>query len=539
MRPTPPVDSAGQSRNRGLRLHPQVAAGWSRRIVASGRVLAVGLCSLFIACASAVAATAPASTIPLPSADPFYAWAGSLKHVKPGTVLRSRPVTLPGATFSVPTTASQVLYRTSGELGQPTVTVATIVHPLGSTKIVSYQMAYDALGAQCDPSYTLRGGDSTATSNGYEMTLFVTKYVDAGDTVVIPDYEGEHLDYVAGQEEGYDTLDGITAAEKALKLPAATRVGMVGYSGGAIATPFAGELASKYAPRLNIVGEAEGGVLVDIEHNLGYVNGTKDWSGAVPAALIALGRAFGITNTRQYESAYGQQVANQVKHECIVNFLGAYPGLKIAMLVKPPFANIYSVPEITKIANRLIMGRARTPKWPVFIATGNADGTGDGVMIAGDEEALAHTYCSRGTPVEFSEYQGESHMVAVIPFEARAFTLLSSELNGDKVANGCSAIRRGNSLAPLPVPSVRLSLLRTGQHRVTIRASTNGVTIKALVIRLRRGGKVISTRSVAQLTARKRTLVLHTSGTRLSAGRYSLTVTQAGATVWHHRLTIG
>lgn len=501
--------------------------------------LAVGLCLLSLAGPPARAAATPAGTPPLPAADSFYRWTKSLKHVAPGTVLRSRPITLVGVTFTVPVAARQVLYRTTGQLGQPTVTVATIIHPPGSTKLVSYQMAYDALGAQCDPSYTSRGGDSTPTSNGLEMTSFITRYVNAGDTVVISDYEGKHLDYVAGQEEGYNTLDGIKAAERALKLPASTPVGMVGYSGGAIATDFAGELATKYAPQLHIVGEAEGGVLVDMEHNLRYVNGTRDWSGAIPAVLVALGRAFGVTNTRNYESAYGKRVAREVKDECIVNFLGAYPGLTIDKLVKPPFANIFSVPQITRIANRLIMGRTGTPKWPVFIATGNADGTGDGVMIARDEEALAHTYCKRGTPVQFTEYTGQNHMAAVFPFSDRAFTLLSDGLAGHKVANGCRSIGHGNSLAPLRVPTVKLRVLGTGRHQIRVRAATNGVTMKALVLELRRGRRLIATRRLAKLTAHKRTLVLRAHGKTVRRGRYTLSVTQADAPVAHRRFRVG
>ncbi len=49
---------------------------------------------------------------------------------------------------------------------------------------------------------------------------------------------------------------------------------MVGYSGGSIATEFASELAPKYAPELNIVGVAEGGIPVDFAHNLTYINGS-------------------------------------------------------------------------------------------------------------------------------------------------------------------------------------------------------------------------------------------------------------------------
>jgi len=39
--------------------------------------------------------------------------------------------------------------------------VTTVVKPLLTigTRIIAYQTAYDALGPECDPSYTLQGGN--------------------------------------------------------------------------------------------------------------------------------------------------------------------------------------------------------------------------------------------------------------------------------------------------------------------------------------------------------------------------------------------
>ncbi len=420
------------------------------------RVLTIGLaCGLAALSLAGAAQGAPT----LPTNDPFYSYSGSLSPIAPGTVLRTRSVSIQDAGLSVPLSATQVLYRTTGELGQPTVTVATIIRPVTGTllptKLVSYQTAYDALGPVCDPSYTLQGGNPGYTTAVAEEQL-IAAYVAAGDAVVVPDYEGVHLDWGAGQESGYGTLDGIRAAERSLGLSASsTPVAMVGYSGGSIATEFASELAPSYARELNIVGVAEGGVPVDFAHNLNYIDGSQGWSGVIPAVLVGVGRAFGI-NIGQYESAYGQKVAAQVANECINNFFGNYPGLRVQQLVKPAYTNILGVPLIAGITNHLIMGTAGTPTGPLFIGVGNADGTGDGVMVASDVEALAHGYCQRGVSVQFNAYKGDDHTAAAIPFEEGALTFLTQRLNGLSVANGCSSIGTGNSLAPLPVPSLKL-----------------------------------------------------------------------------------
>jgi pimeloyl-ACP methyl ester carboxylesterase len=418
------------------------------------RALAVPACALALVVSGTTAAQA-SGPVP-PSKDPFYTYTGKkpLGQIAPGTVLKQRKVTLDISSLKVPYSAEQVLYRTTGELGQPTVTVTTIIRPRTSTlglKIVSYQMAYDALGSQCDPSYTLRGGNPGDLSSVEEAAI-PALYVTAGYTVTVPDYEGTSLEFGAGQESGYGTLDGIRATESYLHAPASTPVGMVGYSGGSIATEWASELAPSYAARLHLIGAASGGVPVDFAHNLLYINGDKDWSGVMPAILLSLGHAFRV-NINRYLNAYGKKIIRQVAGECIDSFYGAYPGLTYQQVVKPRYRDIFQIPVLVRILNYLIMGTAPGhPEEPLLLGNGNADGTGDGVMIAGDVEGLAHEYCTQHVPVTFDEYKGLTHVEAVVPFEEDAYTFLSDLFAGDPAHNGCGSIGPGNPLTPLPNP---------------------------------------------------------------------------------------
>jgi pimeloyl-ACP methyl ester carboxylesterase len=418
------------------------------------RALAVPGCALALVASGTTAAQA-SGPVP-PSKDPFYTYTGSkpLSQIAPGTVLKRRKVTLDISDLTVPYAAEQVLYRTTGELGQPTVTVTTIIKPLTSTlgmKIVSYQMAYDALGSQCDPSYTLRGGNPSDVSSQEEALIMAT-YVTAGYTVTVPDYEGTGLQWGAGQESGYGTLDGIRATESYLHAPASTPVGILGYSGGSIATEWASELAPGYAAGLHIIGAASGGVPVDFAHNLRYINGDKDWAGVIPAVLLSLSHAFRVSISR-YLSAYGTKIVRQVAGECIDSFYGAYPGLTYQKLVKPQYRDIFQIPVLVRILNHLIMGTAPGhPEEPLLLGNGNADGTGDGIMIAGDVEGLAHEYCTQHVPVTFDEYKGLTHVEAVVPFESDAYTFLSDLFAGHRAHNGCGSIGPGNPLTPLPIP---------------------------------------------------------------------------------------
>jgi len=418
-------------------------------------VVAAALCAMSALMAGTPAAAA--ATPVQPSQDPFYTYTGSapLSQIAPGTVLKERRVSLSVDGLTVPVSTEQVLYRTTGELGQPTVTVTTIIKPLLSligTKIVAYQTAYDALGSECDPSYTLQGGNSS-DSTAQEEELAISAYVLAGFTVTVPDYEGTNLDWGAGQESGYGTLDAIRATESYLGVSSSTKAGMVGYSGGAIATEWASELAPSYAPELHIIGAAAGGVPVDFAHNLTYINGDNDWSGVIPAVLVSLGRAFGVSIT-PYLSSYGEQLTSQVSGECIASFASAYPGLTVQQLLLPQYSSPFDIPVLASILNHLIMGTSGgTPGEPLLLGVGDSDGTGDGIMIDGDVEALAHEYCQRGVPVTFTVYPGLPHSDAAVPFEAQSLTFLEGQFNGLPAPNGCASIGQGNSLAPLPPPA--------------------------------------------------------------------------------------
>lgn len=470
-------------------------------------------------------ATAAGAAPQLPSQDPFYTYSGSLADVAPGTVLKTRAITMSEVGLTAPFSASQALYRTTGELGQPTMTVATIIKPLlpAPTRIVSYQTAYDGLGSKCDPSFTLQGGSSGDSTSSAEEQLIMA-YVAAGDTVVVPDYEGVDLEWGAGQASGYGTLDGIRAAEHVLGLSASgTPVAVVGYSGGSIATEFASELQPAYAPRLDLVGAAEGGIPVDFAHNLSYINGSQGWSGVIPAVLVGIGRAFKL-DIAKYASAYGIKVARQVQDECINSFFGNYPGLTIQKLLKRRYQNFLAIPQIARITNHLEMTTSGTPNGPLLVGVGNSDGTGDGVMIARDVQELAHTYCQRGVSVQFKEYDGQDHTGAAIQFLPAAVAWVTERLSGVPATNGCGSIAAGNSLAPLPVLE-----LRVRHGAIALRTSSG--TLTDLVVRLRQGRRT------------GRTLVRRVTGTwrgvtHAPSGRSTLTVTQHGTTLVRRGLRV-
>ena len=414
------------------------------------------------------AAAAP----PPPSQDSFYAYSGAtpLREIPAGTVLKSRRVLYHVLGVPVPVFVVQLLYRTVNAQGQPAVDVTSVIKPpvsTGSPKVVAYGSFYDSLNPSDEPSYQIAGGVTLGGLIPDAETLFVAPLLLGGDTVVVDDTEGEHADFAAGIEYGTDTLDAIRATFNSpiTGVPGDAKVALLGYSGGAIATEWASELAPTYAPDVNrrLVGAAMGGVFVDPLHNLPYVSGSKVWSGVMPAALVGLARAYGI-DLDSYLSAYGQQVAQKMQDASIVNVLGQYPELTFAELVKPQFADPESIPPLLQIGNDLIMGSHGTPTTPLLIAQGAGGflagtppggpgiGPGDGVMVTGDVRTLAREYCDRGDPVQYNEYDLLGHTLTAAVWAPEAVGWIGGRFAGTAAPQDCSQIPAGNPLTPETAP---------------------------------------------------------------------------------------
>ena len=390
------------------------------------------LCATALALVGLSSASSAAPTIPPPSRDAFYRYSGPLTEIPPGTPLRKRAVTLGAMTTATPLPAQQILYRTTDATGHPALSVTTVVLPATGTtapRVVGYLSFYDALGSQCDPSYTLRGGDPGAANQdtaGAEQAVLYSLHAE-GYIVTVPDTENETLDFGAGTVYGLSSLAAIKATLAVLKLDRSTPVGLMGYSGGSIAADFASELAPRYAPQLNLVGVAEGGMPANFEHILRYVDGTPHWSSVMPAALLGGARAYHV-DLSPYLSDFGKKVLAADKGKCIAEFVGS---VRVKQLLKPQYGDIARVPVFKRLLDRLVMGSIPGhPAGPLLMVAGNLDGTGDGVTIAADQKALAAEYCSQGVPVAFEEVPHGEHTQVGAAFMPQAMAFLASRFAG-------------------------------------------------------------------------------------------------------------
>jgi hypothetical protein len=454
--------------------------GRARRVLTPFAAVLIAFAALAgIATSSAHASTSSCTVAAAPTTGPattdsFYRYTGStsLCSIAPGTVLKTRTVAWHVVSIPLPITVVQLLYRTTNAQGQADTNVTSVLLPPGgvipSTRLIGYGSYYDSLNPQDEPSVTFAGAPY---SSGTELTTIettdLTPLLLAGYTVSVADTEGQTADFAAGPEYGYTTLDGIRAAlnSTATNVSSSAKVALIGYSGGAIATSWGAQEAPSYAPDVErrLVGASMGGLLVDPDHNLHYIEGSSTWAGVMPMAIVGIARAYQISFS-QYLSANGNAVIAAMQNDNINQAESNYAGITWSDIAAAKYPEPEDVAPLVTIANRLILGRAGLPRVPEFIAQGTGgtqDGTnpsptygaGDGVMLAGDVRSYAREVCASGDPVEYQEFADLNHEETEVPWLTETLPWLTTRFAGTPAPQDCATIAPGNSLAPVKLGS--------------------------------------------------------------------------------------
>ena len=106
-------------------------------------------------------------------------------------------------------------------------------------------------------------------------------------------------------------------------------------------------------------------------------------------------------------------------------------------MVRAPYTSLLDVPSVSAAIADNVMGTGGTPRVPVLLAVGNADGKGDGVMVTRDVAGLARKYCNRGVAVTYAQYNGMSHSEAFMPFQADTARFLTERFAGAPKTSTC------------------------------------------------------------------------------------------------------
>ncbi len=374
-------------------------------------------CGLMFTAVGAMAQTsyAAADKSVKPTADAFYKSpsAASLALMTNGQVIRFRETAAPDQAKNI-SKAYQLMYRTTNNDDNPSVAVTTVLIPTnapaaGRRQILAYQSFYDSLTLDCTPSYmTLQG---SMFESGAVNTSLTKGYV-----VVLSDYEGIDSQWIVGKNTAHGVLDGIRAAINfgPVGVSSGAAVALAGFSGGGHASAWAAEMAAEYAPELNIVGSAMGGVPVNVKNVANKVDGGL-FSSVYLGAVVGLSRAYPEIEPAKYATAAGLTAIQDMGGRCL---LGILEGKK-DMLIKYGFkksttylkdANFLDLPEIAAIIQANNLG-TRKPNAPVYVYEGSLDE----IMPIADVDALVANYCSKGVAVQYNRTVGDHLLMAIAP----------------------------------------------------------------------------------------------------------------------------
>ncbi|MGW6377402.1 lipase family protein [Rhodococcus sp. NPDC055112] len=397
-------------------------------------------------------AVAPALPFPVPPSPPeldpaFYAPPlSAYESLAPGEIIAARTVNVANLNaIPVNVDAWQLSYRSTNTRDEPVAAVTTVLKPRGPAKdgggkLVSFQIAEDATAQYCAPSYALQLASVPTLVTGSQIVslefLEVQTALAQGWAVSVPDYQGPNSAYAVGPLGGRLTLDGIRAAERfaPLELPGTqTRVGMWGYSGGAIATGHAAEMQPSYAPEIDLVGAAEGGVPADLSVVLNNADNAAP-SGLVLAAVLGLGREY-----PEFQQFLDQRMnplgraLMTVKNPLCVSYQAA--------LV--PFANNKGMldvpgdpldePVVRSVIDRTRMGKS-VPEAPLFIYQSNPDW----IIPVGQVNALVDSYCQDPSArVQYTRDHFSEHLSLGAAGAPSALMWLRDRMNGVQAQPGC------------------------------------------------------------------------------------------------------
>ncbi|MFC0451259.1 lipase family protein [Rhodococcus jostii] len=396
---------------------------------------ASAICAALFACTAVanagVAAAAP--IYPASETEPFYIQPQNLSAVADGEPIATRP--MPPLLAFPDTDVWQVKYRTTNSEDHPISSVTTVLVPrnrVANGPLLSYQHIINALGPRCAPSRTLYSNDpDLQIKEAPALNLALQK----GWTVALPDHLGPNSAYGAARLGGTITLDGIRAVQRVPELNVAeSPVALAGYSGGGMASAWAAALAPTYAPELNIVGVAEGGVPMNIGK---MANGL----GMQPHPAFGLAMAAALGLEREYPDRLpiseqlndrGLEMRNEMANACTNGILAAGAGHSATEVAKT--TDLMSSPQAWEVLNEnsveLYPG---VPTAPIFEWHSPTD-----VLIPVDSiEATIARYCAAGAKVQSDLFPSPDHLTTAVLGLPTALDYLDARFRGDPAPSNC------------------------------------------------------------------------------------------------------
>jgi triacylglycerol lipase len=202
----------------------------------------------------------------------------------------------------------------------------------GTRPVVSFHFGTLGLGPQCAFSKQLAG----AYQDEYEGDQ-IAAILNAGWAVAATDdigyLDGRVHTYMVGLNAGHAMLDAVRAAAKVpgSGIGSGTKAALWGYSQGGAASLWAAQVAGSYAPDVNVVADASGGIPADLRQVAASSEGGA-FAGFSVDATIGMHVAYPKLPFDTVMNAQGQQLVADLEGLCLVGTVARGAGAKSADL---------------------------------------------------------------------------------------------------------------------------------------------------------------------------------------------------------------
>jgi pimeloyl-ACP methyl ester carboxylesterase len=241
---------------------------------------------------------------------------------------------------------------------------------------------------------------------------------------------------------GHATIDSVRAVLKSghgLAGKRNVRYAMTGYSGGAIASQWAAELAVQYAPEMKFAGMAIGGVPVDIIAILIACTG-QICARFFPAAMVGLTSQFPemqayLVSQLKTSGPYNATTFMSVRNVSATDAGFDFSNATLDNYLVNGTAGLFSNPALQKVINNdARMGWHGTPQMPVFFF----HGLHDQVIPVSATDALVTRLCEGGADIQYQRFALGTHDQTWLNARPAMFEFLSKVFAGLSTPSGCS-----------------------------------------------------------------------------------------------------
>ncbi|WP_395693530.1 lipase family protein [Nocardioides sp.] len=375
-----------------------------------------------------------------PSADPFY---GPVSRVPdPGIVIRSRRVSVVHETVA---RAWQLVYSSTGSRGQSIAVSGTILAPTaawrgpGRRPTLTYGVGVHGLGRDAAPSFQLTSGTEV------EIEV-IAQALRQGWMVLVTDGEGLGMPgphtYGAGLPGGHTMLDIVRAASSVVPSTAGAPVLVWGYSEGGRCAAMAAELHPDYAPDLDLVAVAAGGVPSDLAVMAAALE-DGPFAGLNLAVLVGLAHAHGDPALLNVLTEEGREAATRAAELDAAGLIVEYP--------QPLRAHTVRDTPWEDPVWRELLAQERAGQRPPRVPTLVYHVEDDQLVPTELGRQLAEDYRRLGASVDWYSVDADNHLSGVYVSSSQVVAWLADALREESVVGRCAPADRhpeGDSPSP-------------------------------------------------------------------------------------------